>query len=121
VPRGLPRAEGLKFAEARGEGRTTAVTTELLSEASRRPSGQRADANFHAAERRSASRRGSWSRVAPNTPAEAIQRLLSLHKYLFAPGASAARLQEDRIHVPSADGGLRASLTLPVWTDLRML
>ena len=91
MPRGLPRAEGLKFAESRGEGRTTAVTTELLSEASRRPSGQRADANFHAAERRSASRRGSWSRVAPNTPAEAIQRLLSLHKYLFAPGASAAR------------------------------
>jgi hypothetical protein len=30
-------------------------------------------------------------------------------------------MAEDRIHVPSADGGLRASLTLPVWTDLRML
>ena len=51
MPRGLPRAEGRKFAEARGEGRTTAVTTELLNEASRRPSGQRADADFHAAER----------------------------------------------------------------------
>ena len=64
-----PKAEGRKLAEARGEGRTTGVTTEFLNEASRRPSGQRADANFRAAERRSASRRGSWSRVAPNMPA----------------------------------------------------
>ena len=60
VSRGLPRAEGLKFAAARGEGRPTVVTTELLNEASRRPSGQRAATDFRAAERRSASRRGSW-------------------------------------------------------------
>ena len=60
VSRGLPRAEGRKFAEARGEGRPTVVTTELLNEASRRPSGQRAATDFRAAERRSASRRGSW-------------------------------------------------------------
>ena len=60
VSRGLPRAEGRKFAEACGEGRPTVVTTELLNEAPRRPSGQRAAASFHAAERRSASRRGSW-------------------------------------------------------------
>ena len=60
VSRGLPRAEGRKFAEACGEGRPTVVTTELLNEASRRPSGQRAAASFHAAERRSASRRDSW-------------------------------------------------------------
>ena len=49
---GLTRAEGRKGAAARGEGRNSALTTELSNEASRRPSGQRAAAPFHAAERR---------------------------------------------------------------------
>ena len=68
MTRGLPVAEGRKIAEARGEGRPTVVTTELPNETLKRPSGQRADANFHAAERREASRRGSWSRVSASPP-----------------------------------------------------
>ena len=65
MPRGLPRAEGRKFAEARGEGRTTAVTTELLNEASRRPSGQRAAAPFQAAERRTERAKAFLEEIEP--------------------------------------------------------
>jgi len=61
---GLPRAEGRKGAAARGEGRSAVVATDLSSEATSRPSGQRGTATFQAAERRSASRQRFVVRAA---------------------------------------------------------
>ena len=53
----------------------------------------------------------------------AYRSRLFAHSFDIIPNPRRMRraMAEDPIHVPSADGGLRASLGLPVWTDLRML